>query len=265
MSRHVVSALPAKKALGQHFLTDSFVIDRIMQAIAPNPGDAMVEIGPGRGALTLPLLHNQHPLTAIELDRTLLPLLERSAKKIGTPLHLIHKNVLDVDFSTLREGSPLRVIGNLPYNVSSPILFHLLTFLSDIQDMHFMLQKEVVERMAASPGTKTYGRLSVMLQAQCQIHPLFTVEPESFTPAPKVFSSVVRLIPNPEARAYVSDWRCFETLVRAAFGQRRKTIRNALSSMCSPTDFAKAQIDPQQRAEALSVHTFMTLSNIVSK
>lgn len=251
----------AKKALGQHFLHEQAYIERIVDAVAPRPGDRLIEIGPGQGALTLPLLKRHGALTVIEFDRDLIAPLTRAASGAGT-LEVIHRDVLEVDFTALAgDGPPLRVVGNLPYNISSPILFHMLDHSAAIADMHFMLQKEVVERMAAGPGSKAYGRLSVMLQASCLVMPLFEVPPEAFRPPPKVDSAVVRLAPRPPGEAGIHDPARFATVVRAAFGQRRKTLRNALSGLCGPEHFEAAGIEPGTRAERLSVAEFVRLAN----
>lgn len=251
----------AKKALGQHFLHEQAYIERIVDAVAPRPGDRLIEIGPGQGALTLPLLRRHGALTVIEFDRDLIAPLTRAASGAGT-LEVIHRDVLEVDFTALAgDGPPLRVVGNLPYNISSPILFHMLEHSTAIADMHFMLQKEVVERMAAGPGSKAYGRLSVMLQAGCLVMPLFEVPPEAFRPPPKVDSAVVRLAPRPPGEAGIHDPARFAAVVRAAFGQRRKTLRNALSGLCGPEHFEAAGIEPGTRAERLSVAEFVRLAN----
>ena len=260
LSRHFQPS--AKKALGQHFLTDASVIDRIVEAINPQPDEQVIEIGPGRGALTLPLLRELGVLTAIEFDRDLIsPLaaLAALARPLGA-LQIVQANVLHVDLASLRPP-PLRLVGNLPYNISSPILFHSLSAIDAIQDMHFMLQKEVVDRMAALPGSKIYGRLSVMLQAKCRIAALFDVAPEAFSPPPKVDSAVVRLTPLPDRDCVIHDWQQFSQIVRLAFGQRRKTLRNALGQVCKPDHFNAANIDPTLRAEALDVSAFAALSN----
>ena len=254
-----------KKALGQHFLHDRSVVARIISALDPQPGDRVVEIGPGAGALTFPLLRRHGELTAIEFDRDLLQPLAAAAQAHGA-LTLLNANVLDVDFSALAAGGvpgegPLRLVGNLPYNLSSPILFHALEHATAIEDMHFMLQKEVVERMAAAPGSKVYGRLSVMLQAYCSVTPLFTVPPGAFRPAPKVDSAVVRLRPKPAGEIGIDDAQRFAAVVRAAFGQRRKTLRNALSGVADATDIAGAGLDPGARAEQWSVLDFVHLAN----
>ena len=251
----------AKKALGQHFLHEPAYIERIVDAVAPRPGDRVVEIGPGQGALTLPLLRRHGALTVIEFDRDLIAPLTRAAAGAGE-LDVIHRDVLEVDFSALAgDGPRLRVVGNLPYNISSPILFHMIDHAPAIADMHFMLQKEVVERMAAEPGSRDYGRLSVMLQAACLVMPLFEVPPQAFRPPPKVDSAVVRLAPRPPGDAGIDDPNRFAAVVRAAFGQRRKTLRNALSALCGPEHFEAAGIDPGARAERLSVAEFTRLAN----
>ena len=255
----------AKKNLGQNFLHDRGVIERIVLAIDPRPGDRIVEIGPGQGALTFPLLRRHGELTAIEFDRDLLQPLAAAAQAHGA-LSLLNANVLDVDFSALAAGGMpgeglLRLVGNLPYNLSSPILFHALDHAAAICDMHFMLQKEVVERMAAGPGSKVYGRLSVMLQAYCRVTPLFKVPPGAFRPAPKVDSAVVRLQPLPPGAVVVADRTRFAHVVRAAFGQRRKTLRNALSGVVDATAIEAAGVRPDARAEQLSVADFASLAN----
>lgn len=250
----------AKKSLGQHFLHERGVVDKILLALDPQPGDRMVEIGPGQGAMTFPLLDRHGALTAIEFDRDLLAPLTMAAQSHGQ-LTLIHADVLNVDFSQLAAGSPLRLVGNLPYNLSSPILFHALDHADVVQDMHFMLQKEVVERMAADPGSKVYGRLSVMLQAWCEVTALFTVGPGAFKPPPKVDSAAVRLVPRDASQVGIKDRRHFAAIVRAAFGQRRKTLRNALRNCCDTTQLTAAGINPQLRAEQLAVTDFIRLAN----
>ncbi len=251
---------PPKKSLGQNFLHERGVIDRIVLAIAPKPGEHLVEIGPGQGALTFPLLDRHGALTAIEFDRDLLAPLSTQAAAHGQ-LTLVHANVLDVDLTALAAGTPIRLVGNLPYNLSSPILFHALAHAAVITDMHFMLQKEVVERMAAGPGSKVYGRLSVMLQAWCEVTALFAVGPGAFKPPPKVDSAVVRLRPRAPETVGIDDPGRFADIVRAAFGQRRKTLRNALGTVCDEATIRAAGIDPQQRAEQLAVADFVRLAN----
>lgn len=254
---------PAKKSLGQHFLHERAFVERIVLAVNPQPGDVLVEIGPGQGAITFPLLQRHGALTAIEFDRDLLQPLTTAAQPHGA-LTLIHANVLDVDFTELAAGRQLRLVGNLPYNLSSPILFHVLDHAAVVQDMHFMLQKEVVDRMAAGPGSKVYGRLSVMLQAYCTVTALFPVPPVAFRPPPKVDSAVVRLVPRDPASIGIHDPARFAAVVRAAFGQRRKTLRNALQAVCDADALHAAGIDPQARAEQLPVTDFVHLANTLS-
>ena len=250
----------AKKSLGQNFLHDRSVIERIVLAVNPQPGDQIVEIGPGQGALTLPLLDRIGALTAIEFDRDLLQPLALAASTRGV-LTLIAADVLSVDFTALAGTGQLRLVGNLPYNLSSPILFHALAHADAVRDMHFMLQKEVVERMASGPGSKVYGRLSVMLQAYCTVTPLFTVAPGSFRPAPKVDSAIVRLVPRTATTIGVRDRQRFAAVVRAAFGQRRKTLRNALDGVVDSATMLAAGIRPELRAEQLAVEDFVRLAN----
>lgn len=268
---------PAKKHLGQNFLHDRSVIDRIVQAVNPKPGDRLVEIGPGQGALTFPLLDRHGQLTVIEFDRDLVGPLIEMAKQRGQ-LDVIHRDVLQVDFTALAASSDadsdpgagttnarIRLVGNLPYNLSSPILFHALEHAAAITDMVFMLQKEVVDRMAAGPGSKVYGRLSVMLQAYCTVHPLFIVPPGAFHPVPKVDSAVVRLLPRPATEIGVADRTVFANVVRDAFGQRRKTLRNALSRICDTAAMEAAGISPQARAEQIPVADFVRLANSLTE
>ncbi len=254
---------PAKKSLGQHFLHERGVVDKLVMAIDPRPGDRIVEIGPGQGALTFPLLDRHGALTAIEFDRDLLEPLTAAAKSHGE-LTLINSDVMNVDFTDLAAGTPFRLVGNLPYNLSSPILFHALDHAAVVCDMHFMLQKEVVDRMAAGPGSKVYGRLSVMLQAYCTVTALFMVPPGAFRPPPKVDSAVVRLVPHPRGQVGIDDPRRFADIVRAAFGQRRKTLRNAMSSVCAAEEIVRAGIDPQSRAEQVAVADFIALANLAA-
>ncbi len=252
----------AKKSLGQNFLHERGVIDKIVLAVDPKPGDRIVEIGPGQGALTLPLLDRHGALTAIEFDRDLLEPLAAAARPHGD-LTLVNADVLGVDFTALAAGEGrLRLVGNLPYYLSSPILFHALDHAAAIRDMHFMLQKEVVDRMAAGPGSKVYGRLSVMLQAGCTVTPLFKVAPGAFRPAPKVDSAVVRLVPRPPGAAGIADRARFAAIVRAAFGQRRKTLRNALSALLDAAAIEAAGLRPDARAEQVPVEGFVRLANL---
>ena len=249
-----------RKRFGQHFLHDASILQRIVQAIAPQPGERVVEIGPGEGALTLPLLRALGHLCVIELDRDLVPRLRAAAAGVGE-LEIVNADVLGVDLGALAHGQPLRVVGNLPYNISSPILFHCLDHLDAIRDMHFMLQKEVVERMAAAPGSKTYGRLSVMLQLACRVEPLLDVPPGAFRPPPKVDSAVVRLAPRAaRERVPAADAAAVARVVRAAFGQRRKTLANALRDIVPVERIAAAGIDPRVRAEQLAPSAFVALA-----
>ena len=297
MSRSPAFTEPAKKHLGQHFLHERGIIAKIVQAVNPQPGDRLVEIGPGQGAITFPLLDRHGELTVIEFDRDLIFPLTEAARAHGT-LEVIHRDVLTVDFTALALGgfasrsgnreqemgsasaprpavpsSPfpvpesqlLRLVGNLPYNLSSPILFHALEHAAAIRDMHFMLQKEVVDRMAAQPGSKVYGRLSVMLQAYCHVTPLFTVPPGAFRPPPKVDSAVVRMVPRDPASIDVRDPARFEAVVRDAFGQRRKTLRNALSQQCDAAAIEAAGLRPDARAEQVEVAGFVRLANLLAE
>ena len=251
-----------RKRFGQHFLCDSGIIRRIVQAIAPRPGQRLVEIGPGEGALTLPLLREAGALTVIELDRDLIPRIAARTAGVGE-VEIIHADVLTVDLGALAAGTPLRVVGNLPYNISSPILFHCIDHLDAIEDMHFMLQKEVVERMAAAPGSKVYGRLSVMLQLACGVEPLIEVPPQAFRPPPKVDSAVVRLRPRPRAERPLDVQAALERVVRAGFGQRRKTLANALDGVATPAMIEAAGIDPRTRAEQVGPQAWVALARVV--
>ena len=252
----------AKKQLGQHFLHDRTYVDRIVQAVNPRPGDRLVEIGPGQGAITFPLLKRHGELTVIEYDRDLIFPLTEAARELGA-LEIIHRDVLQVDFSQLAGEGRIRLVGNLPYNLSSPILFHALEHAAVITDMVFMLQKEVVERMAAAPGSKVYGRLSVMLQAYCTVQSLFVVPPGAFRPPPKVDSAVARLVPRAPDTVGINNHARFAEVVRAAFGQRRKTLRNALSGVCDARHFESAGVRADARAEQLAVAEFVRLANVV--
>lgn len=252
---------PAKKHLGQHFLHERGIINKIVQAVDPKPGDRLVEIGPGQGAITFPLLDRHGELTVIEFDRDLIFPLTEAARAHGT-LEVIHRDVLSVDFTALTGGEgQIRLVGNLPYNLSSPILFHALEHAAAIHDMHFMLQKEVVDRMAAGPGSKVYGRLGVMLQAYCHVTPLFNVPPGAFRPPPKVDSAVVRLVPRAPETIGIIDPEKYSAVVRDAFGQRRKTLRNALSKLCDAAAIEAAGVRPDARAEQIEVADFVRLAN----
>lgn len=249
----------ARKRFGQNFLHERGIIERILRAVDPQAGERIIEIGPGQGALTWPLLDRVGTLTAIEIDRDLIPRLHAEAPKHGV-LRIVEADVLVVDFTALAEGATIRLVGNLPYNISSPILFHALDHAAVIRDMHFMLQKEVVDRMAAPHGNKVYGRLTVMLQAYCRIEPLFIVPPGAFTPAPKVDSAIVRLTPKAAAEIPAHDRARLEQLVRHGFAQRRKTLRNALDGVATHAQMAAAGIDPGARAEAVAVTDWLRLA-----
>lgn len=251
-----------RKRFGQHFLHDAGILQRIVELVAPRADDRLVEIGPGEGALTVPLLKAAGKLIAIELDRDLIEPLRSRAQPIGD-LTIVNADVLTVDISALAQGAPLRLVGNLPYNISTPILFHCLDHANAIRDMHFMLQKEVVERMAAGPGSKIYGRLSVMLQLRCRVEPLLHVPPAAFRPPPKVDSAVVRLTPLPPDELPQVDIALLERVVRTAFGQRRKTLSNALSALVNAEQFSAADVDPRARAEQLTPAMFVTLCEVI--
>jgi len=243
-----------RKRFGQNFLTDTNIIIRIIDAIAPSAEDHLIEIGPGRGALTYPLLENLNQLHAIEIDRDLVAWWHQ--KEIAhLTLHQI--DALKVQICSVYPGQKLRLVGNLPYNISTPILFHLFKSINCISDMHFMLQKEVVERMTAPPGSKTYGRLSVMTQFYCQAHCLFSVSRHAFSPAPKVESAIVQLIPHAHPLTTVES---FGGIVKQAFSQRRKTIRNSLKSWFTTAQLEALEIDPIARPETLSLDDFMRLA-----
>lgn len=251
----------AKKKFGQNFLIDPSLIQSLVNAINPRVEDLMVEIGPGLGALTQPLMTQLNHLHAVEIDRDIIQWMQQTYPTDKITIH--NSDVLKFDFSKL--GSPLRVVGNLPYNISSPILFHLLEQLDHIADMHFMLQKEVVERMVARPSTSEYGRLSVMLQYHLRMEYLLTVPAEAFDPAPKVESAFVRCVPYAEPPYAATDKGLFDKVVQAAFSQRRKTIRNTLKSFMSDEDFAQIKIGSQLRAENLSVEDYVTITNYLAR
>jgi 16S rRNA (adenine1518-N6/adenine1519-N6)-dimethyltransferase len=246
-----------RKRFGQHFLTDGSVIDRIVDAIAPQPGDALVEIGPGLGAMTDPLVARSGRLTVIELDRDLAARLRRRPE-----LAVVEADVLTVDFRALAAaaGRPLRVVGNLPYNISTPILFHLLDAVDQVADQHFMLQREVVDRMAAAPGSKAYGRLSVMLQWRYDIENVLDVPPEAFDPPPRVDSAVVRMQPLPEVPAV--DAVLLGEIVTVAFSQRRKLLRHTLGRWLDARSFG-GSFDVQRRAEEVPVADYLALAEAV--
>lgn len=254
----------ARKRFGQNFLRDLGIISRIVRSIGPRDGDRLVEIGPGQGALTAPLLEATGKLEVIELDRDLIPGLR--VQFFNYPEFVIHEgDALKFDFAALKgDGPALRVVGNLPYNISTPLIVHLLTMGNAIADMHFMLQKEVVERLAAEPGSTDWGRLSVMAQYYCHVDQLFIVPPEAFVPRPKVDSAIVRLTPHDSLPHTADDPALLFELVKLAFGQRRKTLRNNLKGRVSVETLEALGIDPVRRPQTLSVEEYVTIANRVA-
>jgi 16S rRNA (adenine1518-N6/adenine1519-N6)-dimethyltransferase len=252
--------MQTRKRFGQHFLHDPAIIRRIVDAVAPAAGEHVVEVGPGRGALTWGLLERAGSLDAIEIDRDLAQSLEADPRaKRG--LHVYVENVLVTDFMRMRgRGEALRIVGNLPFNISTPLLFRLLAQRAAILDMHFMLQKEVVDRMAAQPGSRQYGRLTVMLAAVAEVESLFDVGPGAFHPRPKVWSAIVRLRPASQPRFDIGSDGVLRTLVTAAFSHRRKTLRNGLKGLLGPKDIESCGIDPQLRPETLAPSQFGLLA-----
>lgn len=254
----------AKKRFGQNFLHDPQVIARIIRAIHPQPGQTVVEIGPGLGALTVPLLEKLGQLQVVEIDRDVIPRL-REICDHAPGLSITQGDALDLDYHQfVTGGQRLRLVGNLPYNISTPLLFHLLTQSDAVIDMHFMLQKEVVDRMCASAGDDAYGRLSVALAARCEVAHLFNVGPGAFSPPPKVDSAIVRLKPRPPAFA-IDDLLVFDRVVAQAFSQRRKTLSNALKGLCSAELMRSVDIDPGLRAERLHARDFARLANALGR
>jgi 16S rRNA (adenine1518-N6/adenine1519-N6)-dimethyltransferase len=250
----------ARKRFGQHFLIDAQTIGAIIAAVAPQRGDLVVEIGPGLGALTAPLLQRLDHLHVIEIDRDIITRLRQRFPAERLSIHA--GDALAFDFGNLAvAGRKLRVLGNLPYNISTPLLFHLARFADRVHDMNFMLQKEVVERMVAEPGRADYGRLSVMLQYRFVMDRLLDVPPESFDPAPRVDSAVIRLIPRRPEELTVRDETRFAALVAAAFSQRRKMLRNTLKGIVDDAQLARLDLAPSARAEALSVADYVRLAN----
>lgn len=249
----------ARKRFGQHFLHDPAIIARIVAALNPQPGETVVEIGPGRGALTRPLLERTQRLHVVEIDRDLVARLPEIAA--GRDLVIHQADVLDFDFSSIAQGGRLRLVGNLPYNISTPLMFHVIDQSDAIADAVFMLQKEVAERIVAQPGTKDYGRLSVMVQWRMRVEHLFDVGPGAFQPPPKVQSSVIRMTPRAPAEILRVDRERFSRVVQSAFAQRRKTLRNSLRGVIDDAEFARRGIDPARRAETLSLEEFAALAN----
>jgi 16S rRNA (adenine1518-N6/adenine1519-N6)-dimethyltransferase len=254
-----------RKRYGQHFLHDPAIIARIIAALAPRPDDILVEIGPGLGALTIPLLAAHEEVFTVEIDRIVIPELERRAAGQGK-LHALAANALEVDFRRfLSVGKRLRLVGNLPYNISTPLLFHVLEQAESIHDMHFMLQKEVVERMVAMPGGRDYGRLTVMLAYRCRAEALFRIGRGAFKPPPQVESAMVRLVPHRRPPFAAGNPDLFEKLVRHAFGQRRKTLKNALKGCADEVTLRQVGIDPMVRPEQVSPAEFGALAEVLSR
>ena len=255
------SQFQARKRFGQNFLVDDFIVSQIVNAINPRVDDHIVEIGPGLGALTQALITRVGKLDVVELDRDIIPKLQATCLPLGN--FTIHSaDALKFDYCALaHDRLKLRVVGNLPYNISTPLMFKLLEHANCIQDMHFMLQKEVVDRIVAEPNSRDYGRLSVMIQIKCQTGALFNVPPAAFSPQPKVNSAVVRLLPYETPPVVINNFSRFAMLVASAFAQRRKTLRNNLREIMTLQDFTTLGIDPGRRAETLSLQEFADLVN----
>ena len=253
----------ARKRFGQNFLHDQNIIDKIIRSINPKPTQNIVEIGPGQGALTYPLLEKLGHLNAVEIDRDLIQILEQQSSEYGS-LSIHEGDALKFDFNQVAQtDNKVRLVGNLPYNISTPIIFHLLEYIDLIADMHFMLQKEVVERMAAEPNSKTYGRLTVMLQWYFDVDYLFDIPPSAFNPPPKVTSSLVRLTPKAAPLTQLNSTTQFSKLVNRVFQQRRKTLRNILKNYLNEDEILSLGISPTARPETLSVVDFANLSNLI--
>lgn len=248
-----------KKRLGQHFLHASSIIARIVSVIAPQSGERLIEIGPGQGAITLPLLAAGASIDAIEFDRDLIPALQRTAMTSEGRLRIHHEDALEADLCAIAGDAGVRLVGNLPYNISTPLLFRFLEQRRCITDMHFMLQKEVVDRMVSPPGSREYGRLSVMIQYHCEAVRLFTIGPGAFAPPPKVDSAFVRLTPHRHP-VVAADPDLFALVVKLAFSQRRKTLRNTLRELLEGTEIAASGVDPGLRAEQLGLEEFARLA-----
>ncbi|MBY4676075.1 16S rRNA (adenine(1518)-N(6)/adenine(1519)-N(6))-dimethyltransferase RsmA [Marinobacterium arenosum] len=255
----------ARKRFGQNFLHDAGIIRRIISAIAPRKSDHLVEIGPGLGALTEELLDAAGALDAIELDRDLPPILRSKFFNYGDKFRIFEEDAMKFDFRMLQDDDrPLRVVGNLPYNISTQLIFHLLRHSDCILDMHFMLQKEVVDRMAAGPGENNYGRLGIMAQYFCKVEKLFVVPPGAFNPAPKVDSAIIRLTPYQQLPVEAQDVAMLERVVRTAFTMRRKTLRNNLKPLLSGDELEQLGIDPGLRPERLALAEFVRISDYLS-
>jgi 16S rRNA (adenine1518-N6/adenine1519-N6)-dimethyltransferase len=254
----------ARKRFGQNFLQDPYIIDRIVNAVNPKPSQKIVEIGPGLGALTTELLPLCHEMDAIELDRDIIPKLRVSCATLGK-LTIHESDVLKFDFRQLyTDNTRLKLVGNLPYNISTPIMFHILKYADIISEMIFMVQKEVAERITAQPGSRDYGRLSIMLQYHCETQYLFLVPPHAFIPAPKVDSAIIRMVPYATPPYKAENETLFAGLVAQAFSQRRKTLRNTLKTMVDNELWQTIDIDPSLRPEMITVEQFVKLSNALS-
>lgn len=252
-----------RKRFGQNFLSDQGVVQQIVAALAPRSNEHLVEIGPGQGALTLPVMKLTRHLEAIELDRDLIPQLQDRVGHLGE-LTIHSADALEFDFASIKKDDrQLRVFGNLPYNISTPLIFHLLSYAAIISDMLFMLQKEVVERLAAQPNDEHYGRLSVMVQYHCQADMLFDVPPTAFFPQPQVTSSIIKLTPYKVLPFVAKDYDVFAALVKQAFSMRRKTLRNSLKHMVSDDVWRQVAFEPSMRPESLGVEQFVTLANVM--
>jgi len=249
----------ARKRFGQHFLTDAYCLQQLQGFINPEPNDHIIEIGPGRGALTQQLVGLCRTLDLIEIDRDLIPILLR---RFGNQVQLHEADALKFDLRKLSHHNALRIVGNLPYNISTPLIFHFFNYLDMIEDMHFLLQKEVVDRITAPPGSRTYGRLSIKAQYYCDATPLLTVGPELFEPKPKVNSAFLRLTPK-QPLLLIQSMSQFDNLVQQAFSQRRKTLRNSLKQWISAEKLKSLDIDPEARPETLKVVDFVRISNAI--
>lgn len=265
MSKNSHLGHQAKKRFGQNFLHNEAIISDIVDAINPEPGENLIEIGPGLGALTEPVVDRAGDISVVELDRDLAHRL-RHHPFLAKHLTIHEIDALKFDFGSLSsEDKPLRIFGNLPYNISTPLIFHLLTFKDKVKDMHFMLQKEVVERMAAGENSKTFGRLSIMTQYQCQVIPVMEIGPEAFNPAPKVDSAIVRLIPHKEIKNPVKDLSLLNHVCLTAFNQRRKTIRNSFKKIATAEQLESIGIDPSLRPENLNIDQFINIANFLAE
>lgn len=255
-----------RKRFGQHFLIDGHIIERILALLSPTASQHLIEIGPGIGALTLPLLSRVKTLQAIELDRDVIPVLRAKAAKLDANLDVIQQDVLKVDFAALKNDERLlRVFGNLPYNISTPLIFHLLSYAPVIEDMVFMLQKEVADRLAAAPQSSDYGRLSVMVQYYADVELHFIVPSDAFNPPPAVLSRMVTLLPHRVLPVVAKDEAVFAEVVKCAFNQRRKTLRNSLKHFTPPIPWDTIDVANEKRPEELSVADFVIIANSVTQ